>query len=304
MLPMSSLTKYYDESVTSTDRTPSQPLYLRIADDLRIQIASGELQPGDPLPTLGELSARYSVSEGIARQALQLLRQQALITRGRGRRSVVRSHHVRVAATNRRALDDKKRVRESEEVRRATGPSEDMTGYSVRDTDFVPSFTPTVADAETPGFEAGTRVLHRVYETSHKETKYLLLSSESWLPLDLVESNPALLDSDEEPWPGGTQHQLYTVGIEVMRHVDSVTARPATTVEAARWGMEPSDPVIIVTGVDHGRPVDDPDAALRIVAAGRSVFPGDRSSLEYVTELPSFADLDQAAAAAQNDQEN
>ncbi|MGH3973216.1 MAG: GntR family transcriptional regulator, partial [Pseudonocardiaceae bacterium] len=207
---MSSLTKYYDESMADTDRTPAQPRYLAIADDLRIQIATGELLPGDELPTLGDLSERYGVSDGIARQALQLLRQQALITRGRGRRSVVREHRVGVAATNRRALADKKRVREPEDVRRASGPSEDMTGHPVKDTDFEPAFEEIVASDETPGFESGTRVLHRVYETSHKETGYLLLSSESWLPLDLVETNPALLDSDEEPWPGGTQHQLYT----------------------------------------------------------------------------------------------
>ena len=29
------------------------------------------------------------------------------------------------------------------------------------------------------------------------------------------ESNPDLLDARNEPWPGGTQHELYTVGIEV-----------------------------------------------------------------------------------------
>lgn len=302
MLPMSSLTKYYDDGVSDTDRTPAQPRYLAIADDLRIQIATGELRPGDELPTLGDLSERYGVSDGIARQALQLLRQQALITRGRGRRSVVRGQRRSIAASNRRALTDKLLVREDEETRRGSGTLENTTGESVHDHDLDRTFTRVTATAETPGFEPGTHLLHRVYETTDKETGLLLLWSQSWLPLDLIESNPNLLDrrgEELEPWPGGTQHQLYTVGLEVMRQTSTVTTRPATTVEAARWGMEPSDPVIIVTGVDHGRAVGDPGAELRVIASGQSVYPGDRSSLEFVTELPSFAQLD-----TQTNQEN
>ncbi len=41
--------------------------------------------------------------------------------------------------------------------------------------------------------------------------------SRSWLVYDLVASNPDLLDPSNEPWPGGTQHQLSTVGIELAR---------------------------------------------------------------------------------------
>jgi GntR family transcriptional regulator len=48
----------------------------------------------------------------------------------------------------------------------------------------------------------------------------------SFLVYDMIASNKDLLDASSEPWPGGTQHQLYTVGIEIGRIVDDVTARP------------------------------------------------------------------------------
>lgn len=64
--------------------------YAKIADDLRAQITSGTLRPGDPLPTEGELQAAYGVSVSTARRALQALGTEGLIDSHRGRRSVVR----------------------------------------------------------------------------------------------------------------------------------------------------------------------------------------------------------------------
>ena len=46
------------------------PQSRRIADDLRGLIQSGELRPGDPLPSESALSERYGVARGTVRQAL------------------------------------------------------------------------------------------------------------------------------------------------------------------------------------------------------------------------------------------
>lgn len=63
--------------------------YEVIATELRDQIASGQLHPGDQLPTTVDLAARHAVSVGTAHRALDLLRQQGLVEVSRGRRATV-----------------------------------------------------------------------------------------------------------------------------------------------------------------------------------------------------------------------
>lgn len=60
-----------------------------IANYLRDEIASGRRSPGDPLPSESELCAQFSSSRGPVRQAMSTLRNEGLISSGRGRRSVV-----------------------------------------------------------------------------------------------------------------------------------------------------------------------------------------------------------------------
>jgi hypothetical protein len=69
-------------------RLPRGP-YEVIATELREQIASGQLRPGDQLPTIVALAAKYSVAAGTAHRALDQLRQQGLVAVSRGRRATV-----------------------------------------------------------------------------------------------------------------------------------------------------------------------------------------------------------------------
>jgi DNA-binding FadR family transcriptional regulator len=60
------------------------PAYQTLADDLRRQITSGQLRPGDRLPTEPELCTRSGVSRSTVREALRLLASQHLIITTRG----------------------------------------------------------------------------------------------------------------------------------------------------------------------------------------------------------------------------
>nr|VDG63088.1 GntR family transcriptional regulator [Streptococcus thermophilus] len=60
-----------------------------IAEYLQGLIQSGELAPGDPLPSEAELCERFDSSRGPVRQAVATLRADGLISSGRGRRSIV-----------------------------------------------------------------------------------------------------------------------------------------------------------------------------------------------------------------------
>ena len=63
--------------------------YLRIAIDLRGAIMCGALRPGDKLPPVVDLAARYGVSFGTAQRAVAELRLEGLIAVRRGQRAVV-----------------------------------------------------------------------------------------------------------------------------------------------------------------------------------------------------------------------
>ncbi|MFJ2568298.1 GntR family transcriptional regulator [Streptomyces sp. NPDC087568] len=63
-----------------------QPLYLKIADDLKKEIRSGGTTPGQKLPSEAELMKQYDVSRTVARQAISRLREDgyAISQQGKG----------------------------------------------------------------------------------------------------------------------------------------------------------------------------------------------------------------------------
>lgn len=72
--------------------------YQQIADALRAQIESGELAPGDQLPSIAALTSEYDVSIGTARSALSVLKADGLIVTRHGRGSHVRTRPGRLAS--------------------------------------------------------------------------------------------------------------------------------------------------------------------------------------------------------------
>ena len=66
-----------------------QPRYRQLADDLRAQIASGALRPGDALPPELDLCEMHRVSRHTMREALRLLTEDGLIERRRGAGTIV-----------------------------------------------------------------------------------------------------------------------------------------------------------------------------------------------------------------------
>ena len=65
------------------------PLYYQIMRDLKEQILSGKLGPGDRLPSEAEQTRRFGVSRVVIRQALRILEEQGLIVRVKGKGTFV-----------------------------------------------------------------------------------------------------------------------------------------------------------------------------------------------------------------------
>jgi GntR family transcriptional regulator len=53
--------------------------YERLANDIRDKIRSGELKPGDKLPSISQLRDQFSISYGSVRGAMLVLKAENLI---------------------------------------------------------------------------------------------------------------------------------------------------------------------------------------------------------------------------------
>jgi GntR family transcriptional regulator len=83
--------------MANLDRTSYVPLYRQLVDDIVQKIESGEVKPGDRLPSEREIAEDLKVSRVTARQALDTLEQLGLVYREQGRGTFAaepRLHHV------------------------------------------------------------------------------------------------------------------------------------------------------------------------------------------------------------------
>jgi len=63
------------------ENNKKQPLYKKIAEDIKEMILTGKLKPNDKLPSEVELAEKYKVSRITSREALEELRKEGLIVR-------------------------------------------------------------------------------------------------------------------------------------------------------------------------------------------------------------------------------
>ncbi|MGH3708792.1 MAG: GntR family transcriptional regulator [Pseudonocardiaceae bacterium] len=255
------------------------PLKLRIADDIRMRIERGELAAGDSLPTLDELCEQWRCSANPAREAIALLKQQGLITTGQGKPPVVRAPVQRVVRSSERHQAGKDLVRASDAERRNVGVA--AMGVTPGQLVFSASYDVIEADGGLAGafnVSLGTSLLRRVYEMSDPRSRRRRAWSVSYLRYALIKTNLDLLDSKNEPWPGGTQHQLSTVGIELASVVDVVTSSMPTTAEAKQWELDAGVPLLRVRCIS----IDTRD---RVVEVSDTDFTADRTELRYTTLL-------------------
>lgn len=259
-----------------------RPRYIQLAEALREQILSGQLPAGKPMPSETELAASSGMSRTSVRNAIRQLREWGLVRAEQGRGTYVRAPRTRVRRKNMQRYQwEKDRVHTSEEERRSTGGTEHDTGLTVDDLQFHARYTTIAATADLAEWlqvPIGTRLLQRDYWTSAKNEDASLSMSRSYLIYDMVAANPALLDDSNEPWPGGTHHQLSTVGIEIDRIIDEIIARPPLPEEAELLGIESGVSVLLLRKTCI-------DITGKVVEAAEAIYPGDRASLVYEIQL-------------------
>lgn len=269
-------------SVSGVSSRDWRPRYLQLAEELRARIENGELPQGVAMPSETELADSSGLSRTSVRNAIRQLREWGLVRAEQGRGTYVRAPRQRVRRRNTERYQwEKDRVLLDEAERRRTGGTEHDTGLTVDDLKFHAEYSEVKADEEMAaafGLPVGAPLLRRVYWTSSRHETAPLSASYSYLPYDLVKGNKQLLSADYEPWPGGTQHQLSTVGIELDRIEEVVQARPPLPDEAELLDIESGVAVLDVRKTSY-------DIRDRVVEVADVVFPGDRTELCFTTKL-------------------
>lgn len=275
--------------------TGTVPVHLRIADALRAQITSGDLTPGDAIPSASSLAETWHCSVGSARSAIAVLMDEGRLSGGRGKTATVRQPPVRRALTlsSDWSQVQKDMVLRPVEERSKRGAIELIAGIPIADINSTARYDHILANpdiAEEFQLPVGTELVQRTYEMTDKNSDNRISWSVSYIPLDYIKGNPALLDASNEPWPGGHQHQLFTVGIEIDRFVRRVTAVQPTPGDRQKWGMETGVPLLYV----RSKSIDTDG---RVVEVSDATYPVDRTEILYVEQLARWTPEQQRGMA-------
>ncbi|MFH8628471.1 GntR family transcriptional regulator [Streptomyces lydicus] len=263
---------------------PNPGKYAALAEQLA-GLINTDYSPGDQFLTNYKIAERYGVSGHTVSRAVQALKERGLLSGKVGGKTWVRVPPVFHLRSNESYHREKKRVHLSEEERRSWGVAEAGTATPVtelaEDTVRYAIVDPPQDVADLMGLSPGRKVLRKsaFRRNSHGEGASTAVF---YLPYDVVSANPELLDPTNEPWPGGLQHQLSTLGIEVDRIEDRLTADLPTAGEAKEQDIPPGVPMMRVRKITY-------DTNDRVVEVADIPFPGDRAELRFITRLERWA---------------
>jgi GntR family transcriptional regulator len=257
------------------DSMAQQPMYQQIAEKLRAQIESGELAPGDQLPTELELRDRYSSSRNTIRDAIKRLTSQGLVETRPGQGTFVT-----------RRIDPFVTVL-SGGAQAQSGGGEGITYLSeVNKNHRHPSVTTPKVEIQMPSAEVlqRLRVPPKTQVVSRHESRYIdgipwSLATSFYL-MDFVTKGATRLLMAEDIPEGAVQYLGETIGIRQVGYRDWITARVPDANEQSFFGLAHDATVFEVfrTGFDQtGTP-------LRVTV---TVWPADRNQfIVNVGEVP------------------
>lgn len=235
----------------SVSRHDERALHHQLAELIREAIANGTLRPGEELPSEDDIADDVAVSRTAVRNAMDALSAEGLVVKRAGARTrVATPPPVRHMATTRyadelailRGLDDVAKHPES-----SAFTADHRIGWDAYEVfaDYAEDQA-TAADAEHLDIPQGTAVLRRQLVKYAAGTPVQV--QESVMPLALV-ADTAVADSANQPWPGGTIAELYSIGLVVCRVTEEVRARTASVAERRQLEMEAAGPVFDIVRV-------------------------------------------------------
>ncbi|MFE9106866.1 GntR family transcriptional regulator [Actinomadura geliboluensis] len=245
----------------------TRPAYLRIADDLRRQIADGRLVPGDRVPSRYKLAGEHGVSDRVAVEAVRLLVSEGYVVSRSGsgtyvrRRPQVRRLTSAWYRANGRAGSPFRADMEAQghEGTWLSGSETDKASPDVAERLRVPVGEPVMVTRYT--FFAGDQPV---------------MLSTSWEPLDLTWGTPVMLPEEGPHAGAGVVARMRAIGRDVAQATEVVTARPVLADEAERLRAPMGSVVMVIRRTYTGdRPVETADI----------VVPADRYELSYTVPV-------------------
>jgi GntR family transcriptional regulator len=243
----------------------AQPKYHQIADQLRGQIASGALAPGQRLPSEPDLAAQYEASRNTVRLAIALLTNQGLVESRQGLGTFVHE-----AAKPFTALLSRVKTAPDEQHASAGLP---VVSPVADDSEMVRLVVETgEADpevAEKLGIRAGDPVVIRHSQYYIGDVPWQLISS--YYPSDLA-GGTALQQAGAIE--GGSIRMLAELGHPQQGFVDEIGSRMPDGREFAFFRLASGTPVVVVNRTSYSA-----DRPIRLTSY---IYRGDRVRLLHV----------------------
>jgi DNA-binding GntR family transcriptional regulator len=244
--------------------TSTDPVYLRVLDDLRHRISSGLLEPGARVPSRNAIIARYGVGETAAKHALAVLAAEGLIEARPGSGSYVRHAPVTRYLEHGRLGHPGSPFGLAGPVPAGTGPAgtgpagDEAGPQPVREHE-AGRVPPPPAVARRLGLRPGSLTMRTRYVLCAGGTTVQLALS--WEPVSLTAGTPVAVP-EEGPLAGrGVIERMKAIGIIVDQVTEDISVRPALRAEAAVLGLAPGAPVLLVerSHLAGGRAVETAD---------------------------------------------
>jgi GntR family transcriptional regulator len=213
------------------------PLYRQIADLLTRSLQAGEWKPGEAIPSELELAARFKVSQGTVRKAIDDLSGANLLVRRQGKGTFVATHaeektqfrFLRLTPDERPAKDLGSRERPS---RRFLGCKRQRASAEV---------------ARALGLKSGEPVLHVQRVLSFRGEPVVL--DDLWLPTPLFKGlTAAKLSAYEGPLYGLFEAEY---GVRMIRAEEQIRAVAADAEEAVLLQLPVGAPLLSVWRVTY-----------------------------------------------------
>jgi GntR family transcriptional regulator len=248
-----------------------QPKYLRIADELRARIVSGELAVGDRLPSIPDITREYGVARNTAAAVLDVLVSEGHATARPGSGTYVRARpkvQRLVRSWNRNARGGSPFAGEMANQGRAG-----TWDYDSRTAQATMGVRERLA-LDEPGPDDPD-----VVQTSYifRGDGAPVMLSTSWEPLALTRGTPIVLPEDGPHAGEGVVERMRHIGVAVTHAAEVVSARPATADEAKQLDVAAGAIVLTIerTYYADARPVETADI----------VIPVDHHQVVYGTSM-------------------
>jgi DNA-binding GntR family transcriptional regulator len=264
-------------------RRSTDPVYLRVLEDLRMRIRQGVLEPGARVPSRNAIIARYGVGETAAKHALQVLAAEGLIEARAGSGSYVRKlpaarylEHDRLRYPGSPfGIDESGGPAESAAI--ADRPASAYVGWE-HHTEHV---APPAGVAQRLGAVSPAELVTITRYVMTADGRPVQLAT-SYEPAGLTEGTAVALP-EQGPYAGrGVIERMRVIGIQVDQVLEELSVRTCLLAEAAALALPVPSPVVVIerTHFAGGRPVETADI----------VISADRYRLRY-----RFAAADPAA---------